>query len=201
MMNRNKKRQALAHVKHCRRREVFEPPVCEIRASQKHGLGVFATRDIGPCELLTFYPADEVLWWPDYSETPAHALSTGLQLEALHELLDYSASVGECAGHPMEILGDPTNIEDPWFLGHMANDACQMTKPHQGEIYEKASEAGANAAICDYHMGHGSKKMGLFSRRPIQKGEEITVHYGRSYWERKVARDMPECSMDLNAMD
>ena len=46
-------------------RKYLPDPVCEVRPSRIHGLGVFATRDIEAFSYVTMYPCDGATWHPD----------------------------------------------------------------------------------------------------------------------------------------
>ncbi len=37
----------------------------------------------------------------------------------------------------VEIVGNPQEIMNPYYLGHMVNDFCKMTKIEQKDVYEK----------------------------------------------------------------
>ena len=64
---------------------------CELRPSKKHGLGLFATRDIRPFELITLYPADGVrVWLEDGKHTVHPKQFEGMDTDTC---VDYSAAV------------------------------------------------------------------------------------------------------------
>ena len=53
---------------------------CAVGKSAIHGRGLFATRDIAPGELVTLYPGDALLSWPDGD---AASRSAGCEIKAL----------------------------------------------------------------------------------------------------------------------
>ena len=123
--------------------------------------------------------------------------------------VDYSADVPAYQGWRIEIVGDPAKISDPLYLGHMANDYCQMTKTEQKDIYANISMKGMNAFIgavpfeaCFPEGRHLWKAAGIRSAEPIKAGEEIYIHYGENYWVSKIAWEvLSHDAIDLNSMD
>ena len=180
---------------------------CEVRPSKKHGLGLFATKDIDPFELITLYPADGVrLWLEDGKHTVHIKRFAGMTTDTC---VDYSAAVPAYQGWRIEIVGDPAKISDPLYLGHMANDYCQMTKTEQKDIYTSISMKGMNAIIgampfeASFPEGrHLWKAAAIVSAKPIKAGEEIYIHYGEIYWICKIAWEvLSHDAIDLNSMD
>ena len=200
----------LRHVCGCFRSEA-QPGIteakCEVKPSKKHGLGLFATKDIDPLELITLYPADGVrLWLGDGRHTVHLNPFAGMTTDTC---VDYSAAVPTYQGWRIEIVGDPANISDPFYLGHMANDYCQMTKTEQKDIYANISSQGVNAFIgavpfeaCFPEGRHLWKAAAIRSTEPIKAGEEIYVHYGENYWVCKIAWEiLSHDAVDLYSMD
>ena len=201
----------LRHVRGCFRSDAqtwITEAKCKVKPSKKHGLGLFVTKDIDPFELITLYPADGVrLWLQDGKDTVYLKKFTGMTTDTC---VDYSADVPAYEGWRIEIVGDPAKISDPFYLGHMANDYCQMTRVEQKAIYTNTSWKGMNAAIgcvpfevCFLEREHLFKSHGIWSTKPIKAGEEIYVHYGDDYWVSKVAWEAksPSIIIDLNSMD
>ena len=195
----------LKHVRGCFRSSVqkwITEQKCELRPSKKHGLGLFATRDILPYELITLYPADGVRpWLQDGARTVYIKEFQGMSV-------DYSAEIPTYKGWRMEIVGDPNQISDPFHLGHMANDYCQMTRVEMKDIYTKISLEGMNADISCVPFEacfreHLWKAHGVWCMKPIKAGEEIYVHYGEDYWITKAEWEAKLSStvVELNCMD
>jgi hypothetical protein len=62
-----------------------------VKPSKKHGLGLFATKDIDPSEIITLYPADGVrLWLEDGKHTVHLKRFAGMTTDTC---VDYSAAV------------------------------------------------------------------------------------------------------------
>ena len=200
----------LRHVHGCFRSEAqtwITEARCELKPSKKRGLGLFATKDIDPFELITLYPADGVrLWLEDGKHTVHLKQFDGMDTDTC---VDYSAAVPAHQGWRIEIVGDPAKISDPLYLGHMANDYCQMTKTEQKDIYANISMKGMNAYIgavpfeaCFPEGRHLWKGAGIRSAEPIKAGEEIYIHYGEDYWVSKIAWEvLSHDAIDLNSMD
>ena len=196
--------KAERHVKGCKRSSAqpwLKDVMCKVGPSPKHGLGVFATKDIKPFTLITLYPADGAKVWPNPDLDDAYVLweFEGMTRDVRRV---YSSSVPPLLGCELEIVGDPSAIKDPIFVGHMCNDACKMTKPEQAEIYEKMTLKGLNAQIGMVPWEANSDEslfeaMGIWCRRPIKAGEEIFVTYGAKYW----LALMELQSVDLQTMD
>ena len=180
---------------------------CEVKPSKKHGLGLFATKDIDTFEFITQYPADGVRVWPEDGKHTVHLKQfDGMDTDTC---VDYSAAVPAYQGWRIEIVGDPAKISDPLYLGHMANDYCQMTKTEQKDIYTSISMKGMNAIIgavpfeASFPEGrHLWKASAIVSAKPIKAGEEIYIHYGEIYWICKIAWEvLSHDAIDLNSMD
>ncbi len=204
------RRGVLKHVHGCFRSEAqtwITEAKCEVRPSKKHGLGLFATKDIDPFELITMYPADGVrLWLEDGKHTLHLKQFAGMTTDTC---VEYSAAVPAYQGWRFEIVGDPAKISDPLCLGHMANDYCKMTKTEQKDIYTNISMKGMNAYIgavpfnASFPTGrHLWKGLGIRSAKPIKAGEEICIHYGETYWLSKIAWEVSSHdAIDLTSMD
>ena len=80
----------LRHVQGCFRSEA-QTWISEVKPSKKHGLGLFATKDTDPFELITLYPADGVrLWLEDGKHTVHLKRFAGMTTDTC---VDYSAAV------------------------------------------------------------------------------------------------------------
>lgn len=157
-----------------------------------HGRGLVTTRGVVTGELLTCYPGDALLLWPDAD--PAKRVE-GCELNALFgvhvpmpeqasaELFlrkdrarDYELFATEC----WSIVGDPARDRDPAYLGHLANDgACMVAGDTLSRAnYLQNSEKAANAAVATVEGGHCA----LVATEAIAAGEEVLVSYGEYYW-------------------
>lgn len=171
---------------------------CESRPSDIHGNGLFATRHISADELITLYPGDALLAWGDeYGGRPG---PVGCPLQAMYGphvseveqaspeffLLRPGARDFEVVcGRRRSIVGDPARSADPAYLGHLANDAACLRPGGDVAAYEKASDAGANAA----HLSLEGCHFVTVATRPIDAGEEILVSYGEGFWLARVGDD------------
>lgn len=174
---------------------------CAVRQSKKHGRGLFATQDIAGDEFITFYPADGISFFPAggiYGDSNLCVEARSFPGKTAFACSVYAAcfpDLPDFNGGRVEIVGDPNQIEDAAYLGHIANDACKITKPEQIRIYTKASMSGANAdigtvprqantdhKIAQHEYRCGTLQLGLWATKPIRAGEEIFVHYGAKHW-------------------
>ena len=115
----------------------------------------------------------------------------------------YSSGVPDFKMFPLEIVGDPKQISDPFYVGHMSNDSCKMTNLSQAEVYEKVGLASCNGGIglVPYEANWNEElfeALGLWCSKPIKAGEEILGHYGVAYWKYVIENGE---KFDINAMD
>ncbi len=159
-------------------------PKCEVRKSPKRGLGLFATKSLRSGEIITLYPADGVSVYFDCDcGRRAAFVHTFPGMDAVMEAV-YSMDVPAVAGRKCNIVGNPNDIDDPAYLGHMANDVAQLkttASPQEITIYERVAEKGANAVLCIDREDRPTAAL-VVARRNIQSGEEIFVSYGAHYW-------------------
>ena len=208
---------AMLHVRGCLRNDtqtMLTEKKCELKQSRKHGMGVFATKAMEPWEVITLYPADGVTVYLDTGTDCLLPLRfEGMEDSALRAV--YAASYRRLHGHRVEIVGDPTNVSDPFYLGHMINDVCRMTNSKQAKVYQKTSMAGVNAYIGLWPWEANlppfkwkAKCLVIWAACNIEPGEEIFVTYGVEYWmkmnayfERHGITASPADRIDLSAMD
>lgn len=150
----------------------------EVKPSKIHGLGLFATEDIKPKQLITFYPKHlHMTYGKVYFNTPAQydKRNTSTLVNT------YGLSVKNEGVY----VGDPNIRCDKQYLGHFTNDSTMMQLPPNAteaesrqakENYLIASLYTSNAATCRNY---------LIAAKPIKKGQEILITYGVSYWNRK----------------
>ena len=159
------------------------------------GLGLFATRNIAEDELITLYPGDVLLCWPDDNgkgEAQEIAIRLGRNTSESFATapFDFGSDAWRYGVHTSAtraICGDPSQASDPAYHGHFANDAVRCERAGTaGEIYIAESEAAANASldlwsVYDNHLA-------LVACRPIAAGEEIFMSYGLEYWLEKLEK-------------
>lgn len=133
------------------------------------GKGVFATNIIPKGELITLFPCDcyerngDIFFGTHY---PKH----------------------KCfVTNSIIISGDPENYT-PEYCGHLCNDRVmyksnnlndESTKNKQIKTYETLSKKLANAEL----ILIGNLFLGIRSKRQIEDGEEIYIHYGIKLWD------------------
>ena len=164
------------------------------------GLGLFATRDILPGELITCFPGDALLLWSkavgDFSGdvgvmVGAHITMVGDDQSA-KEKKDIQQQVTSDAARSYELkigdleslVADPARIDDAAYLGHMANDRAMLVAadPASRQAYSAATLAGHNAAFFDMAGCH----FVATATKRIAKDEEIFVSYGEGYWMSRI---------------
>ena len=147
---------------------------CEVRKSPIHGLGVFATRDVPAFTYLTMYPTDGLKWAPIGVKT--NHVAWGWLGETKFDGEQYALAVPEPKGAEfLTILGDPSQKDNPHFLGHLINDGARCKSLKASAVYECVSLAKCNAIFCPVVRA-------VFSIKSIEKGQEILIHYGAQYW-------------------
>ena len=157
-------------------RKYLPDPVCEVRPSRIHGLGVFATQDIEPCRYVTMYPCDGATWHPDLWEGDKSMHFGWPSTVTWLERHTYQQEVKPPPGaRAMAIYGDPLLHDDPNFVGHMINDGAKCNSLESADVYQAISQRKAN---CQFIGSIGA----LISVRHIKAGEEILTNYGHKYW-------------------
>ena len=172
------------------------------------GQGVFASRDIDKGELITLYPADAVLYWPDAdresggkaeliwgSAVPQSERSEALRTELLtHRQFPTggpAAAYEIMTGESTSAIGNPAWCHDRAYMGHMINDGAFLSSPSNRVEYETLSAARQNAEIfgCEGAFVDGQRNAfkgapwyGVRALVPIPQGSEVLVSYGARYW-------------------
>ena len=152
----------------------------EVRSSEIHGKGVFAAQDIAAGEVVTLYPADWIAFMPhEPRRTPGHyeLIVPSNRVNKPEGGLDNAYVYDVCANY--SIQGDPTQHDDPNYLGHMLNDAARAsTDPRTHPIYRACTLAKSN---CKFVIKNGIT-VAVTAKRDITAGEELLVPYGLAYW-------------------
>ena len=153
---------------------IAEPPV-RVSASEIHGRGVFATRDIKQNELVTSYPVHALQICMDKIGGP-HCFSCWYRDATLKD--DYAASNWErykmygrrgfAADRGIAFFGDPS-VHSPSECGHMVNDPINTGRR-------------ANCFPCPLV---GGVVTAILMSLPVKKGEELLLSYGPDYWDGK----------------
>jgi uncharacterized protein Veg len=158
-----------------------------IKQSKIHGNGLFSSVNIKKGEIITLYPCDVLVYYPDKDREKDHYVSY-IYSEILNENNElknkfeqnrqyykgYQLSVND----EYSIIGLPEYNNDPTYMGHICNDGARGHKPEDKLIYDKISILKSNACfrnICDCMMS-------VVALRDISINEEILVTYGHGYW-------------------
>jgi hypothetical protein len=142
----------------------------EVRESPLGGVGVFATKDIQQGQAITMYPPNYIRVTNPNNSNECSFMDANTQetlpqreMDSIsNRLLDYK--MGEDG---IILYGDPEFNEEWSMLGHMINDFS-----YDGTFDYKWDKA--NVLYCK--LGH------VVSVKDIKVGEELSLHYGVSYW-------------------
>lgn len=158
---------------------------CRVGKSKIDGNGVFATRNIATGEIITFYPGDHLHINISGVESAKHRRINCIRSGSSKacdednnwaELLSkYKFSVDE----QISIVGDPTKVDDPRYLGHMCNDGARSHSKEDIQLYIRVSRLKCNA---DFTLVSGCH-VAITATKDIKEGEEILVTYGPGYWK------------------
>jgi len=171
---------------------VINPPV-EVRPSQIHGNGVFATRDITVGEFLTFYPGDALICKAKRINLRKVYTPAGLETSSQSCYVRYYSSRYINASHqeesPLEsnikegywydiddtyaIYGDPSFTDNPWYIGHIINDAID---------FRTENSYGSRKHNSYFHNLTSGLGVAIMAKTNIKKDEEILISYGSEYW-------------------
>ena len=128
----------------------------EIRNSEIHGKGLFATKEIPKDAIITFYPAHaisrggETFFIDDHQDKESFIFN----IEHNKYVKTYGFTYNDSSA---TIIGNPEWINDTTMLGHMINDASENTfeyieydKINNLDVYKKA--------VIEYYKKGKSKK-------------------------------------------
>jgi hypothetical protein len=133
------------------------------------GLGLFSKYSLPKSTLITLFPADCILLHP--SPTSKITGYIGQNLTGIEE-----RSYQVLGSDTYSIIGN-SSLKSPAYSAHYAND-YKILKSSREE-YERESYLNSNSYFDWVFEGCC---MGLYSRRRIERGEEIYVSYGEGYW-------------------
>lgn len=78
------------------------------------------------------------------------------------------------------IIGEKTFTHNTDYLGHFINDCDKCPKDKSGHVkYLKEAEMKCN---CKFYALKGDLHIAMVATKDIDKGEELFVRYGISYW-------------------
>lgn len=149
--------------------------VCYVGKSDRHGKGVFATRDIQKGELVTLYPQCFIRMDGDCHEA-VKLFATGVYEGWLEQ---YSMNNDKLLRHgeSIELLPCVRTVENPQngVLGHIINS------PTKSKLIRRVVFSVANVESAPFL---GGTVIGIFASINISKDEELLLDYGTRYdWE------------------
>jgi len=157
-----------------------------IKKSKIHGNGLFAKNNINKNDIITFYPCDLLLYYPDKNrDKNNHKVGVLTNEDTNKKLLelfnnnryiyyDYKYDVNES----YSIIGFSEINNNSSYLGHLCNDSVRGHTKKDKEIYENITMLKSNAIfynICDCIIA-------VVALKDIKIDEEILVPYGHDYW-------------------
>lgn len=146
----------------------------ELKNSNIHGRGVFATKHIKSGEVITLYPGDLLNNKISNNNKLESFCQAAVEYAGNNNLLiqDYCFEINKT----YRIYGCPNMVNDPAYLGHMCNDGADGSQLKN--IYENISKERCNAEyknIIDCCIA-------IIAINDINIGDEILVTYGYDYW-------------------
>jgi hypothetical protein len=156
---------------------------CRVSPSEIHGDGLYATRDIAAGELVTFFPADAMMFWEGGDRTGDMMCFFGAHIpqserDAKHIATERVKDYELYASAQISAVGDPTRRDDPAYMGHFCNDGSTCKTPERVAAYRSESAAAANAEAVLVENCH----FALEATKAIREGEEVLRSYGEGYW-------------------
>ena len=149
----------------------------QVKPSNIHGNGVFATKDIKIGELITFYPGNIVECYPNKDRFKDGHYT--LNYRGLNNIKRGDNNYAFDVSDEYTIFGDKDFKTDPNYMGHLINDGAKSNlDPESIPIYIKISTQMAN---CDFHKIK-DLHVAIIATKNINKGEELLITYGPSYW-------------------
>ena len=166
--------------------------------SSVHGLGLFATRDLGEGELVALHPVDRIL-----KVTPGAGVAGALADEADEAYFgprEPSMSAEEYARRQeayrqvyshvnparpdvFYIDANPQKADVAGWLGHRINDGAQLVPGcGEDELIEYYIESGAKRNVCSVALC--VPLLGFVTTTSVAAGDELLATYGHQYWAR-----------------
>ena len=156
--------------------------VCYVGKSDRHGRGVFATRDIQKDQLITIYPSCLIRIDGDCHEAVklfASGVYEGWLEQYSFNNNDLLRNGGSYDGS-IELLPCIGTVENPQngVLGHIINAPTKTkTKLIRRMVFEQSGNVESVPFL-------GGAVVGLFASTDISKEDELLLLYGRDYdWE------------------
>ena len=155
------------------------------------GRGVFASCDLVAGDLVTLYPGDAIridatLFGYNHVSCCSAAEDGALVIpdaSLLSRARDYEIEVAtptHDADRPplTALLGDPLQVNEPAYLGHMLNDAAVCSTELMADVYAAESARTRNVEPVGIEGCH----LAILATRNVRQGEELFLTYGAPYW-------------------
>ena len=144
-----------------------------------NGLGVFATRDLKPHEIVTLYPATNEVSLraardDDCAPASVWRSETYTEPKPDYAMFNGSATWGSAA---LRLEADPSLPIQPGFLGHLINDAC--APPSDADDIEHARRylvKTTNETNC-HAVPLPSGAVAIATSKEVRAGEELLMTY------------------------
>jgi hypothetical protein len=160
----------------------------EVKNSNVHGRGLFATRNMPPNVIITYYPAHAIIMG-----RTCHISDNNKKFGRNIEIISKEYSRYLSFDKDIQIIGNPNNVSNPLLLGHMINDGgCNIFKDVE---YEKTKDItkfknlfaeyyilGSKRVNCHFCVDNNEICISVVTKRKINKGEELFALYDPIYW-------------------
>ena len=139
-----------------------------------HGLGLFANEAIPAGICVTLYPAHVVGQATDRGTLRMTVLQDSV-FEARPEYMLKTPTGDVLCGHPEMTY-------NKWFVGHMVNDAADVSCFRKKREFESAVVYGLMSQKANLRMEWYKGIAMMVTTRPVEAGEELRWTYGTDYW-------------------
>lgn len=172
------------------------PKCIEIKPSNIHGNGVFATKDIEENKVITMFPC-HVIQTNDKSYTLNPFYREQLLANNISDISSYTFNIDETTS----IFGVPV-VLDYFFLGHMINDSYPTvddflkikTAIDYGKTAYKYMLIGQQQNNCKFIKM--PNYVYVKTTKNISAGEELTISYGFPFWSKHL--NLSQCELFLS---
>jgi SET domain-containing protein len=164
----------------------FELDNVVIKSSNIHGRGLFANKNINKGDLITFYPADIVEYYPNkdgHKDGHIAALFPSVEYAKKYgnQKEKFLNAYGFMINSEYSIYGHPSFDNDKNYMGHFINDGAKSDSSEKADkIYTIVSLKKAN---CEFYILKGDLHVAIIASRDILEGEELFISYGIQYWQ------------------
>jgi len=158
-----------------------------IGSSKIHGNGLFAKRNIKAGEIITLYPADVLVYYPNSNIDKKDNVVGYIFSEELKDNKEFNDVFNKnkkyykdyqlIVNKTYSIIGIPEIHNNPAYLGHICNDGARGHSEKDKKIYETVSVIKSNA----YFKNIYDCMMAITAIKDIEKDDEILETYGHGY--------------------